>query len=396
MSDTLRVLVFPPPDDGCTWYRQVLWTKAFERNKDVEVLEIDPKLPEKDIALMMSQADVLFLRASNNNQSALIKLVRHNHPQMAIIGDTDDDLFNISPSNNSYDTLGVEEVHITSRDMWLWKDGEGGFDLLQNRLRRVEYEWVLSHLDMVTCTTLILKERLEDYNEHVAVLPNAVFQHMFPKLPPVRPVDELHILWAGGSSHIDDLELVKPAIKAIMELNPQVHFHMVGQIFPQILKDMPEGRTHAHSWVKSDGHGYRLATIGAHIGIAPLLDNYFNYAKSSVKFYEYAALGMATVATAIPPYAVDIQPDKTGILVPEAKKNGEIDIEGTRANWQKALQALIDDPIKRLSIANNAYEWTLKNRDMWKIGEEWLEVFRATSEARKERVRSERKTTGGK
>jgi hypothetical protein len=66
--------------------------------------------------------------------------------------------------------------------------------------------------------------------------------------------------------------------------------------------------------VPTEGHGFHLATIGAHSGLAPLAANEFNQKKSCLKWYEYSTLGLAAIATKVTPYSDEITHDATGLL----------------------------------------------------------------------------------
>jgi glycosyltransferase involved in cell wall biosynthesis len=80
-----------------------------------------------------------------------------------------------------------------------------------------------------------------------------------------------------------------------------------------------------------------------HIGLAPLLDTPFNRCKSPIKALDYAALGLATLASDTPAYRGSIADGPAGQLVPNDP-----------VAWHAALDWLIRDQALRRSFACQA------------------------------------------
>lgn len=368
--DPLLVLHYPTQHDGVAHYRQGNPMRALAEMDGVAVAQIQAGMSEEQISRLVESANVLFLLGGQAGLPGVIADARRRNPKLAIVVDSDDDLTNIIPTNDAYQHFGQHEVKLAD-GRWLWKHGQKGFDLYRNWQRILEYRWVLRQADVVTTTTERLAAQFREMNDVVAVLPNGLFLEDFPDVDIKRRANELHILWSGGSSHFEDLMSVKKSLVEILERNAQVHLHVAGQAFAGFVEGFPPERIHLHRWVHPSGQGFRLATINADIGICPLIDNPFNHTKSCLKFYEYAAVGVATVASAIPPYADEIVTGKTGML-------------STPASFGQDIQKLIDDPLKRLQIAGEGQQWVRKHRDIRTIAQDYLEVFRAASAARKD------------
>src|SRR5262249_49077985 len=75
------------------------------------------------------------------------------------------------------------------------------------------------------------------------------------------------------------------------------------------------------------------------IGLAPLVDNEFNRAKSPIKYLDYAALGMAVVCSDLEPYREIVCHEENGLVVPM--------IAGA---WYQALRRLMIDPVLRCNL----------------------------------------------
>lgn len=362
----MTILHFPFANDGCTHYRIKLPLLELERRGHT-LIEINPKMPDAALTEAVKRADVWFMRASDSGLIPLIGMVRQFNPKLAIVMDTDDDLFDVTPLNNSYSTVGQTEVQ-NSDGTFIWQDGKQGFDLRRNWHWLVDYRWTLRQADVVTTTTDHLKERLEEHNDLVAVIPNALNLEDFPKLS--LPHKGTRIVWSGGSSHFEDLWMVKPALTQLLETYPDVELHLAGQTFKAITKDMPKGQVFTHPWVHPTGHGFRLATLGCDIGIAPVVDNRFNHAKSSIKYYEYSALGLATVASNTLPYSDDVQGERGVLADPQ--------------HFYDALVELVNDPIKRASLAREAYGYVSRHRTMTQTGKDWEQLFEAAARQKQE------------
>jgi hypothetical protein len=80
-----------------------------------------------------------------------------------------------------------------------------------------------------------------------------------------------------------------------------------------------------------------------HIGLAPLLDTPFNNAKSAIKAMDYAAMGLAVVASDTRVYRGSIADGPAGLIVPNSE-----------AAWYAALDELLRDRDRRLAIAGQA------------------------------------------
>jgi hypothetical protein len=90
------------------------------------------------------------------------------------------------------------------------------------------------------------------------------------------------------------------------------------------------------------------------INIAPLeIGNPFCEAKSELKFFEAALVGIPTVASPTQPYAAAIRHGETGFLASDD------------AQWYAQLRDLVQSSEMRISVGNRAYEAVL-----WPYGPE--------------------------
>lgn len=346
--------------DGTTWYRYSQFANSLTKQNLANTAFIDWRFDEEMLAKAIEKADLFIIRPSDYAIQILkyASLLKNKKP---IVADIDDTFHFIDPFNNSYQYMGTKEVTLPDGTP-LWKDGVAGFSVVSNKNRIEAIKETLKNVDAITTTTFELKEYAELFNPNVVVIPNCINPDLFPPIK-LQKDNVIKILWSGGSSHFQDLFEIQPVIKKVMEENLNVEFHIAGQVFKGAIKDLPQSRIKTYSWLSPDAHGFRLATIGADIGICPLTDEKFNTYKSSIKFYEYSALKIPTVAKDIPPYSVDIVRDKTGLLYSDTKE------------LKSHLDSLIKDPLKRITLGNNAYDYVMKYRTIDEVAKDYAKFL---------------------
>ena len=368
-SKMLKILIpYPRLNDGCSWYRINQWVDATNRLGLANGVFLKPSFTEDEIGAIVKAADIIVYRF-NDKSPAMLQKVRRLYPKKPIVIDTDDDLFNINPLNNAYESMGTREVQLPD-GTWLWKDGKARFDLYENKKRMIDYEMCLRRSDAIITTTMRLANNLKKFNEAVVIIPNSINFHLFPQITIKKEKGRLDLVWAGGSSHYPDLAMIGDGLRTLAKKYPNLHFHLVGMEFGAIRKMWPHARYHFWRWLPPEGHGFRLATIGADVAIAPLEDKVFNWSKSCIKWYEYAAVGIPTVASRVPPYSDEIQDGETGYLF---RSNDE---------FVEKVSELLENPIERTRIANNAYKWVRGHRDVDVVVKDWVKFLTGLVEAR--------------
>ena len=100
------------------------------------------------------------------------------------------------------------------------------------------------------------------------------------------------------------------------------------------------------------------------IGIIPLVNTDFNKCKSELKYIEFSALGVPVVASDVNVYNESIENGVTGFLVNDEDE------------WVDRLSLLIEDPVLRNGIVNNAREDILNNYSLQSRADQWDEIFK--------------------
>lgn len=256
-----------------------------------------------------------------------------------------------------------------------------------NPLRQRTLSWdflqkVVTRCHAVTVTGKVLQKVLAFYHKHVFILPNMIDFARYRPRP--REHDRLRIGWAGGMTHVSDLVLITEAIRTLQK-KYRFEFYILGfaqefitvaenarkhLIHPDKLKDpfhreMVALAHHLHdiNYELVFAVPYRefpqmLAALDLDIGLCPIQENLFNQCRSAIKFYQYAAVQTATVASKIYPYT-----DEPVLLA-----------ENTPQSWIQVLEPLILDAQTRERVTQLQYDYVLQNRNYETNGVLW-EVF---------------------
>ncbi|MFH1602684.1 MAG: glycosyltransferase [Pseudomonadota bacterium] len=187
------------------------------------------------------------------------------------------------------------------------------------------------------------------------VCPNGIHPPSWPmKIAPQEEDGELRILWAGGSSHENDLQLIVPAMAKLSHRfagKRRLKWIFVGYS-PKIIRkavfqeDQPKWilRPEYDALVEVvDGCSVyewaeHLANQRAHMAIAPLVQHMFNDSKSEIKCLEAWALGLPIIASKCAPYSRAIQNGSQGVLVDPDPRQWEIEIERMARSKDKRLE----------------------------------------------------------
>lgn len=202
------------------------------------------------------------------------------------------------------------------------------------------------------------------------LVPNGVDERLWlPDGPaiPARHGGPVRILFMGTATHAEDFALVRPTLARLhAELGARIRFDIIG-VTPQ--DDLP-------SWANrmlpegAAGQSYPgfvnwiSGMPGWDIGIAPLTDTPFNRAKSALKAFDYAALGLAVLASDVPVYHG----------IPGIRR-----VPNTEAAWFDALQHLIRHPTQRAKLATEARAALLATGTLGAQSAERLAAFRAVA-----------------
>jgi hypothetical protein len=177
----------------------------------------------------------------------------------------------------------------------------------------------------------------EDSGREVRIVPNYL-PPTFRRPQRMMPHEGIHIGWMAMPHHAESFEAL--GIRAALEHLLARHAHLT---ITGIGLDLGlNSRRYTHV----DGLAYgALAGALAHfdIAIAPLAESAVNHARSDVKLKEYAAAGVAWLASPIGPYA-GLGEQQGGRPVPDD-------------GWGAAIEALMNEADTRRVLAQRGLRW---------------------------------------
>ena len=247
---------------------------------------------------------------------------------------------------------------------------------LQNEARAAIVETLLSQSDQVWVTTQPLRERYQNYNPNILVIPNALDERLVIPRTPQKP-DALFgrrritVGCMGTFTHDDDILKVLPALEEIYRQYPQeVEFQLVGAVRRrETLARMGELPLRIIQ-PKPDEIEYPLflmwftGQVDWDIAISPLIEDEFNRCKSDIKFLDYCSIGAVGIFSRVPAYQSTVKHLETGLLV-----------ENLEQSWIEALGRLIMEPDLRTEIARSAMVYLFEERTISRCVRNWVDAL---------------------
>jgi glycosyltransferase involved in cell wall biosynthesis len=298
-----------------------------------------PQIRE-DIECLARAADVMIWQPLHYDHTLeFFNEIKHKYGKPMFI-ETDDNHIDVPPWNNAFHSYNPTSRyrHIVSQAM-AWSDG-------------------------MIVSTPHLQGLYKKFTDNIHVVENSLDFKGDRKMVgwdkvSVRKHRGIRIGWIGGRSHFNDLMMVAPAIREILEAHPEVTFCMVNSaVKPSCqalgIKYPFEGLKNVHYADRSvpiNRFAPFAASFGFDIGIAPLVDCNFNRSKSNLRWLEYSALKVPTVATDISHFSQTVRHGEDGILIKD----------NNLQEWKTALEMLISDQSYREQLGRQAYKRVKKD-----------------------------------
>ncbi|MFO1025107.1 MAG: glycosyltransferase [Acetobacteraceae bacterium] len=277
-----------------------------------------------DFAMVLDDAESVLGR-----QADIIVTQRHAIPDRAaadalaaqarrvgasLVYDLDDDLLTVPPSHPDATTL-------------------------RPKARVVRH--MLEQADRVSVASTGLMQRLATIRHDAVLVPNGLDERIwaYGPTPPRWQPWPLRILCMGSTTHERDLALILPALERLAaECQDRVVIDIIGMTpvfkLPDFVRRIVPPFFATQSY-PAFVHWINAITPGWHIGLAPLADTGFNRCKSPIKAMDYAALGLAVLASDVPAYRGSLADGEVGQLVPNDPNA-----------WLDALSWLVRDQVQ--------------------------------------------------
>jgi len=345
----LTVLAMPSNDGAIGNLRIIEPCKVLGENGFIDpiMLNVNKPITHEELTEVIKKTDILWFQAvMNQNFLWQILNCRRFNPNIKLVLDIDDNLYNVNPWNPSYTAFTTDSsINAGGVDIKLPKH--------RNLARLRMFETLIMEADAIVVTTDLLAATYSHLNNNIFIMPNRlIFEKWdFPHIPKLKD-DKIRISWMGGSSHLMDWLECHAACARIIKKYPNVKIQLQTSpdCYSDFIRDLGKENIELHDWIDYTGHSFRMNCIKPDIGIIPLHEDEFSVCKSDLKFSEYATLGVPCVCSNIPPYSKVVEHGVTGFLA-----NDDIEFE-------KYLEMLINDSALRDNIGTNAYEWAKKER----------------------------------
>ena len=280
------------------------------------------------------------------------------------------------------DSFNLDFDHTISK---MWRDSTKS-DLSDKdkhkQICKIYNEFLTSFMgfsDMVLASTDFLAREYKTKTDYLKVktMPNYLDVESWPVPKKNKDPKIVRIGFSGSTNRIQETKEIKGLLDEIMQRD-DVKLVIQGFQSKKILKNNPRLREyiepHIDYWKeygnKVEFHDYvfplrfpdTLNNMKMDMMLIPRSDNYFNRAKSNIKYLEASILKIPVVATGFldgkSPYQKDIKDGENGFIAYDEN------------DWRERIIALIEDKKLREQIGENAYDYVKKNYD-WK--DHWQE-----------------------
>lgn len=360
---------------GCCYWRSYQPMSAMQRLGLADVKFIQLKVATKqEIAEACRDADVLQAMGILGPEG-LMAVRQYKELGVKIVIDYDDLYFNCSPFNPAYRQFGLEDVQIhdpvRDTDIWLWKDGQDGFSIKNNKLKFIGYQHILQEADLITTTTLYTKNALLEISQgkaNINVLPNAIDLNLWKPLDCREKFsDKFRFGWSVSASHGEDWTHIRAALLKFLKTHSDAKFIVIGDTYMDVREGLAEVKDQIEWYPFSDlwemHYPLRMVMLGLDCAIAPLANNEFNRCKSPLKWCEYTAFGWPVIAQNMTPYAEHIENGKTGLLASDTD------------SWVNALENLYVNPKLRQTLKFNALMEIKDTFDLNIVAKEYYQSY---------------------
>lgn len=317
-SNKLKIFGISNQDTGVYFYRvtQPLEHIAKQKLARVHHLPIygqhnDHLTTKKYIDFFAKEAkwaDVIVTTTPSDREYLSLILAMKDIGNSSLVVDVDDDLLSahLEPTSPAYKPFN------------------------DSSLRLAEYaQFSMQMADLLIVSTDYLKKKFESLNKNIVVIKNCIDTDFFNY---INAPDDVTIGFSGSGSHQADWMMVEPILHKLKEK----HGIKIKVLSPVNMSAAIDTQI---KWSDLMQYPKVMASLGFSIGIAPLKDTLMSRAKSNLRWLEYSALKIPTVASNVVPFR-DID-NITLVTEPE--------------EWERELEKLIIDPKYRTEQGLKAY-----------------------------------------
>ena len=353
---------------GVTYYRMMNFAKFMRRQAKTQIAYSNFKATEQSTVEWEQ-----ILEEGGDQLSNVIK-------QMDTLMDINDiSVWQVAHSKVSYSLYRAyrhkfdkkKPILIEADDYFFGVNPENAASMAYYSNSDLEYfaEMQMRNANALIVSTDYLKEKYSKFNECIEVIPNAIDFEIWDAVKDNRKQGRVRIGFAGGSAHYYDLKVMAKVIPIILKKHKNVDFVFFGHM-PDYINTARKIRHHS-KWMGILDYPGELASLGIDIGVAPLRDNQFNRAKSNLRWLEYSALKIPTVASPVGPFKECINPGMDGLFALEVDE------------WVAQLSYLIKEKSERYRMGKSAYNRVKEHYNAEKVSKDYLNVLEAFAKGKK-------------
>jgi len=387
-ASKFRVAFIPASVDGVNYYRMATW--AFEMRKykntivDLAWFRYESPNPgvlhtwQEDINNPIPSLDALGLTVGQYVRKAIDHFCEEAdivvwHPMY--YAESLDLFLEMQHKHQKPFLVEVDDNYV---DVPAWNEAFHGFKN-GSPFRRIALD-TMRNADALMVTTPHLAETYASINDNIYLIENSLDFRGDRKFVgwdqvSVRKHKGTRIGWIGGRSHFNDLMMVAPELRKVLERHKDVTLCLVNSALKPSCNELKipypfEGLRNVHYADRSvaiNRYAAFAASFGFDIGIAPLVDCNFNRSKSNLRWLEYSAMKIPTVASNVGHFKQTLRPYQDAILMDSAE------------GWASVLEQLISDKTRREQLGKDAYKRVKRDFNVERNAPKYLRLLKELS-----------------
>ena len=243
-------------------------------------------------------------------------------------------------------------------------DFEKNKEIYKNKFYK--YGQTFQSADFATTSTVFITDKMKENGKKAFVIHNGLSSKQIAISESLNKDTEKKIRYIGYLSgtytHNQDFLVALPALEKILEEYEDVCLRIVGYLDMSLLKPSMALKTETLTFIKWD----KLLKVCAEnfVNIAPLdISNPFCHAKSELKYFEAAIVGVPTVASSTDTFKRCITHGVNGMLASSTDE------------WYTCIKGLLDDRQLYKNIQKNAYEQAVESYSPQTVAKEALIAY---------------------
>jgi len=221
-----------------------------------------------------------------------------------------------------------------------------------------KWERTMALSDGLIVSTDFIAKKYSKFNENIWVCKNGLDLGRYDLTKPKH--DKINIGWAGATGHTHAFKTMEQSLDQVLNEYDNTCVISVGQPFAAQWAHLPPGNRHMALPFQHIEHYPNVMSL-FDIALAPARDSGWYRAKSALRYYEAAAMGIPTIGS--PLVYSEIEDGVTGLLA------------HTREEWYDALTTLVEDDDLRIAMGKNAKKKAYAEFDMFSRRHQWVKAI---------------------